>query len=79
MMRSTLFGFIAGLLMAMEGMSLVLARTAILDIFLQTFVIAGFGALVIDRDKMRARLAGLVADGVDLTAAHRRSGPARGG
>jgi dolichyl-phosphate-mannose--protein O-mannosyl transferase len=50
MMRSNLFGFIAGLLMAMEGMSLVLARTAILDIFLQTFVIAGFGALVIDRD-----------------------------
>jgi dolichyl-phosphate-mannose-protein mannosyltransferase len=66
MMRSNLFGFIAGLLMAMEGMSLVLARTAILDIFLQTFVIAGFGALVIDRDKMRARLAALIADGADL-------------
>jgi dolichyl-phosphate-mannose-protein mannosyltransferase len=67
MMRSNLFGFIAGLLMAMEGMSLVLARTAILDIFLQTFIIAAFGALVIDRDKMRARLAGLIADGADLT------------
>ncbi len=67
MMRSNLFGVIAGLLMAMEGMSLVLARTAILDIFLQTFVIAAFGALVIDRDKMRARLAGLLADGADLS------------
>jgi dolichyl-phosphate-mannose--protein O-mannosyl transferase len=66
MMRSTLFGFIAGLLMSMEGLSLVLARTAILDIFLETFVIAGFGALVVDRDAMRARLAGLIADGADL-------------
>jgi dolichyl-phosphate-mannose--protein O-mannosyl transferase len=67
MMHSNLFGFIAGVLMSLEGLSLVLARTAILDIFLQTFVIAGFGALVIDRDKMRARLAALIADGVDLT------------
>ncbi len=75
MFRSNLFGFIAGLLMTMEGMSLVLARTAILDIFLQTFVIAGFGALVIDRDKMRARLAGLVAEGVDLSSRAPSLGP----
>jgi dolichyl-phosphate-mannose--protein O-mannosyl transferase len=75
LMRSNLFGFIAGLLMAMEGMSLVLARTAILDIFLQTFVIAGFGALVIDRDKIRARLAGLIADGADLTSGAPSLGP----
>jgi dolichyl-phosphate-mannose-protein mannosyltransferase len=66
LLHSNLFGFIAGLLMSLEGMSLVLARTAILDIFLQTFVIAGFGALVIDRDKMRARLGRLIADGADL-------------
>jgi dolichyl-phosphate-mannose-protein mannosyltransferase len=75
MMRSNLFGFIAGLLMAFEGMSLVLARTAILDIFLQTFVIAGFGALVIDRDKMRGRLAALIADGADLSAGVPTLGP----
>ncbi|HZC71672.1 MAG TPA: phospholipid carrier-dependent glycosyltransferase [Jatrophihabitans sp.] len=75
MMRSNLFGFIGGLLMALEGMSLVLARTAILDIFLQTFVIAAFGALVIDRDKMRARLGGLVAEGADLTAGVPTLGP----
>jgi dolichyl-phosphate-mannose-protein mannosyltransferase len=67
MMRSNLFGFIAGALMCMEGLSLVLARTAILDVFLQFFVVAGFGALVIDRDKMRARLAQLIADGADLS------------
>jgi len=65
-MRSNLFGFIAGLLMSMEGLSLVLARTAILDIFLQTFVIAAFGALVLDRDQLRGRLARLIAEGADL-------------
>jgi dolichyl-phosphate-mannose--protein O-mannosyl transferase len=75
MMRSNLFGFIAGLLMALDGLSLVLARTAILDIFLQTFVIAGFGALVIDRDKMRARLGRLIADGADLSAGAPSLGP----
>ena len=75
MLRSNLFGGIAGLLMALEGMSLVLARTAILDIFLQTFVIAGFGALVIDRDKTRARLAGLIADGADLSGGVPTLGP----
>ncbi len=75
MMRSNLFGIIGGLLMAMEGMSLVLARTAILDIFLQTFIIAGFGALVVDRDKMRARLAGLIADGADLSGGVPTLGP----
>ena len=74
-MRSNLFGGIGGLLMALEGMSLVLARTAILDIFLQTFIIASFGALVIDRDKMRARLAGLIADGADLSSGAPSLGP----
>jgi dolichyl-phosphate-mannose--protein O-mannosyl transferase len=75
MMRSNLFGFLAGLLMALEGMSLVLARTAILDIFLQTFVIAAFGALVIDRDKLRARLARLIADGADVSGGVPTLGP----
>ena len=66
MMRSNLFGFIAGTLMVCEGMTLVLSRTAILDIFLETFVIAAFGALVLDRDQMRERLGRLIADGADL-------------
>jgi dolichyl-phosphate-mannose--protein O-mannosyl transferase len=65
--RSNLLGGLAGLLMCLEGLSLVLARTAILDIFLQTFVIAAFGALVLDRDQMRGRLARLLADGADLS------------
>lgn len=75
MMRSNLFGGLAGLLMALEGLSLVLARTAILDIFLQFFVIAAFGALVIDRDKMRARLGALVAEGADLSGGAPSLGP----
>jgi dolichyl-phosphate-mannose-protein mannosyltransferase len=75
MLRSNLFGGIAGLLIALDGLSLVLSRTAILDIFLQFFVLAGFGALVVDRDKMRARLAGLIADGADLTAGAPTLGP----
>ncbi len=75
LMQSNLFGAVGGALMAMEGMSLVLARTAILDIFLQTFVIAAFGALVLDREKMRARLADLLADGADLSAGAPTLGP----
>ncbi|MCW2596124.1 MAG: C-terminal four region of protein-O-mannosyltransferase, partial [Jatrophihabitans sp.] len=51
------------------------ARTAILDIFLQFFVLAGFGALVIDRDKMRARLSRLIADGADLSGGVPTLGP----
>ncbi|MEO8888530.1 MAG: phospholipid carrier-dependent glycosyltransferase [Jatrophihabitantaceae bacterium] len=66
LLRSTLFGVIAGLLLTTDGLSLVLSRTAILDIFLQTLVLGGFGALVVDRDRMRARLGELYAAGVDL-------------
>jgi dolichyl-phosphate-mannose--protein O-mannosyl transferase len=67
MFRSNLFGGIAGLLMALEGMSVVLSRVALLDIFLQLFVVAGFAALVCDRDQMRGRLARLLADGGDIS------------
>jgi dolichyl-phosphate-mannose-protein mannosyltransferase len=75
MFRSNLFGGIAGLLLCLDGLSLVLARTAILDIFLQMFILASFGALVIDRDKMRARLARLIADGADLSDGAPSLGP----
>jgi dolichyl-phosphate-mannose-protein mannosyltransferase len=75
MLRSNLFGAIAGLLLAMDGLSLVLSRTALLDIFLQTFVLAGFGALVVDRDQVRARLGALIADGADLSTGVPTLGP----
>jgi dolichyl-phosphate-mannose-protein mannosyltransferase len=64
---STLLGAIAGLLLTLEGVSLVMSRTALLDIFLPLFLLAAFGSLVLDRDAMRARLAFLYSCGVDLS------------
>jgi dolichyl-phosphate-mannose--protein O-mannosyl transferase len=58
--RSTLLGCTAGLLLSLDGLELVLSRTGILDIFLMFFLLASFGALVVDRDVSRARLAELV-------------------
>ena len=55
--RSTLLGCTAGLLLALDGLEFVLSRTGILDIFLMFFVLAAFGALVVDRDVSRGRLA----------------------
>ena len=60
MTRSTLLGAVAGLLLALDGLSLVLSRFALLDVFLALFVVAGFAALVVDRDRTRARLAAAV-------------------
>jgi len=57
MTRSTLLGCLAGLLLSLDGLEFVLSRTGILDIFLMFFVLAAFGALVVDRDVSRARLA----------------------
>jgi dolichyl-phosphate-mannose--protein O-mannosyl transferase len=57
MTRSTLLGCVAGLLLAVDGLSIVQSRFALLDIFVAVFVVAGFGCLVVDRDHVRARLA----------------------
>jgi dolichyl-phosphate-mannose-protein mannosyltransferase len=54
--RSTLVGAIAGLLIMCDGVSFVTARTALLDGFLTFFVVAAFGALIVDRDQMRQRM-----------------------
>jgi dolichyl-phosphate-mannose-protein mannosyltransferase len=75
MFHSNLFAGIAGLLLALDGVSVVQSRVALLDIFLQVFILAGFGALVLDRDQMRGRLAGLVAAGVDLRGGVPTLGP----
>ena len=76
MFRSNLMGAIAGSLMIMDGVSMVLSRIALLDIFLETFVLAGFGALVIDRDQFRSRLARFLADGGDAARRCSRAGTA---
>jgi len=56
MTGSTMLGCVAGLLLALDGLELVLSRTAILDIFVMFWVLAAFGLLVIDRDQVIARL-----------------------
>ncbi|TQR84115.1 phospholipid carrier-dependent glycosyltransferase [Mycobacterium hodleri] len=61
--RSTLIGGIAGLLIIADGVSFVTARTALLDIFLVVFVVAAFGALIVDRDQMRARMHNALFEG----------------
>ncbi|MEN3357703.1 MAG: dolichyl-phosphate-mannose-protein mannosyltransferase, partial [Mycobacteriales bacterium] len=68
MTRSTLLGAVAGLLLALDGLSVVLSRFALLDIFIALFVIAGFGCLVVDRDKVRERLARAVEAGMAAAA-----------
>src|SRR4051794_30411614 len=61
--RSTLFGGIAGLLIAIDGMSIVMSRTALLDNYLAFFVTASLGLILADRARMRPRLrAGAAAE-----------------
>ncbi|MFJ5234455.1 dolichyl-phosphate-mannose--protein mannosyltransferase [Kitasatospora sp. NPDC088391] len=60
--RSTLLGCLAGALMAVDGLHLVLSRTALLDLFVMVFALAAFGSLLLDRDRTRARLAATLAD-----------------
>ncbi|MCC3269620.1 phospholipid carrier-dependent glycosyltransferase [Arthrobacter gengyunqii] len=55
--RSPLLGGVAGLLLAVDGHHLVLSRTSLLDVFLAFWVVAAFGALLLDRDDGRKRLA----------------------
>ncbi|WP_422771893.1 dolichyl-phosphate-mannose--protein mannosyltransferase [Plantactinospora sp. WMMC1484] len=76
MFHSTVLGCTAGLLMALDGFHLVLSRTALLDIFLMFFVLAAFGALVLDRDARRARWLRAVESGLDPSQPGRRHRPA---
>lgn len=47
--RSTLWAFVAGLLMATESLSFVMSRVSLLDVFLGFWVALGFLFLVLDR------------------------------
>ncbi len=58
--RSTLVGAIAGFLLAIDGMAIVMSRTALLDLTLMFWVLAAFGFLLLDRDRTRRRLAQVV-------------------
>ena len=59
--RSTLVGSLAALFVAIDGLAITMSRTALLDGILAFFITAGFGALLIDRDRARTRLAYKVA------------------
>jgi dolichyl-phosphate-mannose-protein mannosyltransferase len=58
--RSDLIGTVAGLLLAVDGIHIVMSRTAVLDMVLSFWVLAAFGCLLLDRDRTRRRLARLV-------------------
>lgn len=68
--RSTVLGAAAGLLVALDGMHVVMSRVALLDIFLLFFLVAAFGAVLLDRDARRGRWLCALEKGLD---------PARGG
>ena len=55
--RSTLLGGVAGFLLAIDGMAISMSRTALLDGTLMFFVLAAFGAILLDRDRTRGRIA----------------------
>lgn len=75
MFRSTVLGCMAGLLMALDGMHLVLSRTAILDIFVLFFVLAAFGCVLLDRDARRTRWLRLMERGLDPSRPGRAGRP----
>jgi dolichyl-phosphate-mannose-protein mannosyltransferase len=52
---SALLATLAAGILALDGLHLVVARTALLDGFLMLLVLAAFGALLIDRDATRTR------------------------
>ncbi|MBD0674509.1 phospholipid carrier-dependent glycosyltransferase [Streptomyces sp. CBMA156] len=67
MFRSTLLGCVAGLLLAVDGLHLVLSRAALLDLVVMFWTLAAFGFLLLDRDRTRgvlaARLGGIADPG----------------
>nr|WP_050994997.1 glycosyltransferase family 39 protein [Arthrobacter sp. TB 23] len=54
---SPILGAAAGLLTAVDGHHLVHSRTSLLDVFLMFWLVVAFGALLLDRDHARRKLA----------------------
>ncbi|MGW7242884.1 dolichyl-phosphate-mannose--protein mannosyltransferase [Streptomyces sp. NPDC054804] len=63
--RSTFLGCLAGTLLAVDGLHVVMSRTALLDLVVMLFALAAFGCLLVDRDRARARLAAALPAGAD--------------
>lgn len=62
---STALGTLAGLLLAVDGEAIVHSRTGLLDQYVMFFALAAFGALLLDRDQARRRLARRTAELLD--------------
>lgn len=63
--RSTLLGTLAGLFLAVDGMSIAVSRVAILDGIVTMFIVAAFACLLVDRDWVRLRYAEWASGGPD--------------
>ncbi|MDA2809168.1 phospholipid carrier-dependent glycosyltransferase [Nocardiopsis sp. RSe5-2] len=57
MTRSWLLAAAAGLLLALDGLHFTMSRLAMVDVFVTFWVLAAFACLLVDRDRMRDRLA----------------------
>ncbi|NVM94430.1 phospholipid carrier-dependent glycosyltransferase [Arthrobacter wenxiniae] len=79
MFRSTILGAVAGLLFAVDGHAIVQSRTSLLDIFVMFWALVAFGALLLDRDdgrrRLAARLSRLTSPGGRVPAKHLLFGP----
>ena len=64
-------GWSPGLLLALDTFSFTLSRVGLLDIFIQVLVLAAVACLVVDRDRVRAR----IRAAADVGAAGFRLGP----
>lgn len=62
MLRSVAFASLAGFWMAIDGFAIVMSRTALLDGILAVLVLAGAGALLLDRRGSPARTVRALAD-----------------
>ncbi len=65
---STALGTLAGLFLAVDGEAIVHSRTGLLDGFVMFFALAAFGALLLDREQARRRLAARTAAVLDSGA-----------
>ncbi len=55
--KSTMIGGLAGILLTFDGLTFVMSRTGLLDIFMAFFLVAAVACLVADREWFRNRLA----------------------
>ncbi|MFI6443388.1 dolichyl-phosphate-mannose--protein mannosyltransferase [Kitasatospora sp. NPDC050543] len=71
LLRSTLLGCVAGLLLAVDGLHFVMSRAALLDLVVMFWILAAFGFLLLDRDRTRARIAARLGGVADPLTARR--------